>query len=154
MMNNVRVTPIKVVRRKGDDCIIDEADDDYDDYDLRGKTRRGYETIASSSCGSPRRCLQLNTKSGEGSSETLSEEDGSSRRGKRREHPEDDPARTSNSNRIFIKEKKKKKKKKKNNNNNNNNENDNENNNNNMIITRKLKTMFSNAWEDALRPLP
>ncbi len=81
-MNNVRVTPIKVVRRKGDDCIIDEADDDYDDYDLRGKTRRGYEIIASSSCGSPRRCLQLNTKSGEGSSETLSEEDGSSEENK------------------------------------------------------------------------
>ena len=60
------------------------------------------------------------------------------------------PPGQSNSNRIFIKEKKKKKKK----NNNNNNEHDNENNNNNMIITRKLKTMFSNAWEDALRPLP
>ena len=38
MMNNVRVTPIKVVRRKGDDCIIDEADDDYDDYNLGQNT--------------------------------------------------------------------------------------------------------------------
>ena len=93
IMNNVRVTPIKVVRRKGDDCIIDEADDDYDDYDLRGKTRRGYEIIASSSCGSPRRCLQLNTKSGEGSSETLSEEDGSSEERKKTRTPaRDDPA--------------------------------------------------------------
>ena len=87
-MNNVRVTPIKVVRRKddGDDC--DEADD------LGGTRYVDYaKKIASSSCGSPRRCLQLNTKSGEGSSETLSEEDGSSEESKTTRTPARDDAR-------------------------------------------------------------